>query len=109
MIIHYARSKHPHGDDYEVSVVATIEGHPESVLRDMLVSRANTTRTVQIIVEVHKPPYRWPKSHWLPKIVNGDINDAQEHLRMLFRQGFLSVAAEARISSLIDSFGRATR
>jgi hypothetical protein len=96
-------------DDYAVSVVATIEGHPESVLRDMLASRANTKRSVQVIVEIRKPPYRRYEPHWLPKIVNGDANDAQEHLRMLFRQGFLTVEAEARISSLIESFGRATK
>jgi hypothetical protein len=96
-------------DDYAVSVVATIEGHPESVLRDMLASRANTKRSVQLIIEIRKPPYRGYEPHWLPKIVNGDTNDAQDHLRMLFRQGFLTVKAETRISSLIDSFGRATR
>ena len=98
------------GDDFSVSVVATIEGHPESVLRDMQSPRrANTKRTVQLIVEVRKPPYRQYEPYWLPQIVNGDTNDAQEHLRSLYRQGRLSTEAQARVAALIENFGRATK
>jgi hypothetical protein len=96
-------------DDYDVSVTATIDGHPESVLRELQTAKANTKKTIKITLRLRKPPYGFYDYHWLPQIANGDTNDAEQHLRMLFRQGLLTSAAHERISMLIDNFGRATR
>jgi hypothetical protein len=47
----------PNGDDdYRVAVTATIQGNPDSVLRQMLVSKANTQKSIRIELQLKKPP-----------------------------------------------------
>ncbi len=95
--------------DCRVSVIATISGHPDSVVRDLRLARANTDRKVVIELTLRRPGGRDYELHWLPEIAHGDTAAAREHLSVLFRQGFLTGETEQRLTTLIDEFGRLTR
>jgi hypothetical protein len=99
---------HPN-DEHRISVTATIEGHPDSVLRQLRTARSGAARRVQIELTLPRPKALWAEPYQLPVITNGDTAAAHEFVQGLYRQGRLSGELYGRVTTLIDGFGEATR
>jgi hypothetical protein len=93
----------PADSDPKITVTATIEGHPDSVLRQLRTARSGAARRVQIELTLKGQP------HLLPTITRGDSAAAREFVQGLYRQGRLSDELYGRLTALIDGFDEATR